>query len=65
MSDVAQMNDLVQKYKALKQEIEKVIVGQEEVVDQIICALFRGDMLYLLGYRAWQRPLWCKLWLNL
>ena len=49
MSDVAQMNDLVQKYKALKQEIEKVIVGQEEVVDQIICALFSGGHALLVG----------------
>jgi MoxR-like ATPase len=49
MSDVAQMNELVQKYKALKQEIEKVIVGQEKVVDQIICALFSGGHALLVG----------------
>ena len=42
MSDVALMDQLVQEYKNLKAQVQKVIVGQDKVVDEIICAIFSG-----------------------
>ncbi len=36
-------------YDALKSEISKVIVGQEEVVDQILLAIFSGGHAMLVG----------------
>jgi DNA replicative helicase MCM subunit Mcm2 (Cdc46/Mcm family) len=42
MSDVAAIQELVQRQKALKQEIAKVIVGQDEVVHQILLSIFSG-----------------------
>jgi MoxR-like ATPase len=49
MSDVAAINQLVAKHKALKQEISKVIVGQEAVIDQILIAVFSGGHALLVG----------------
>ena len=42
MSDVAAIQELVQRQKALKKEIAKVIVGQDEVINQIVLAIFSG-----------------------
>jgi MoxR-like ATPase len=53
MSDVAAIQNLVQKRNHLKNEIAKVIVGQDAVVDQIlICIFFRGHAL-LVGVRTY------------
>lgn len=49
MSDVAAIQNLVQKQKELKQEIAKVIVGQEEVVSQIVLSIFAGGHALLIG----------------
>lgn len=49
MSDVAAIEKLVQKQKQLKQEIAKVIVGQDEVVNQIILSVFSGGHALLVG----------------
>ncbi len=40
MSDVAEINQLVTKYNALRQEIAKIIVGQDDVVNQILISIF-------------------------
>ncbi len=49
MSDVAAIKNLVEKHKALKQEIAKVIVGQHEVVDQILLSIYTGGHSLLIG----------------
>ena len=49
MSDVAAVENLVVKHKQLKQEIAKVIVGQEEVVNQILLSVFAGGHALLIG----------------
>jgi MoxR-like ATPase len=49
MSDVALMDQLVQEYKNLKAQVQKVIVGQDKVVDEIICAIFSGGHVLLVG----------------
>ncbi|MFD2542078.1 AAA family ATPase [Lacinutrix gracilariae] len=49
MSDVAAVNQFVNKYKNLKQEIAKVIVGQDEVVNQILISIFSGGHALLIG----------------
>ncbi|WP_310992229.1 AAA family ATPase [Aequorivita marina] len=49
MSDVAAVSQLVSKYKALRQEIRKVIVGQDEVVEQVLLAVFSGGHALLIG----------------
>ncbi|PHS04878.1 MAG: AAA family ATPase [Kordia sp.] len=49
MSDVAAVNKLVEKHKQLKQEIAKVIVGQDAVIDQILLAIFSGGHVLLVG----------------
>jgi len=49
MSDVAAINQFVNKYKDLKTEIAKVIVGQDEVVNQILISIFSGGHSLLIG----------------
>ncbi|MDN3724903.1 MoxR family ATPase [Aequorivita sp. SDUM287046] len=49
MSDVAAVQQLVSKYNALRQEIKKVIVGQDEVVEQVLLAIFSGGHALLIG----------------
>jgi MoxR-like ATPase len=49
MSDVAAIQNLVQKRNELKKEIAKIIVGQEAVVDQILLCIFSGGHALLVG----------------
>ena len=49
MSDVEGVKRLVEKHKALKKEIGKVIVGQDEVVDQILWSIYTGGHSLLIG----------------
>ncbi|MFO7703367.1 MAG: MoxR family ATPase [Psychroflexus maritimus] len=49
MSDVEKIKHLVQKHKSLKEEIAKVIVGQNEVVNQILISIFSGGHALLIG----------------
>jgi MoxR-like ATPase len=49
MSDVQGIQNLVAKYKALKQEIGKIIIGQEKVVDEVLIAIFSGGHALLIG----------------
>lgn len=49
MSDVASIERFVEKYKTLKTEIAKVIVGQDEVVNQILISIFSGGHSLLIG----------------
>lgn len=49
MSDVAAIQNLVEKQKTLKAEIAKVIVGQDEVVNQIVLSIFSGGHALLVG----------------
>ncbi|GGB75705.1 ATPase AAA [Flavobacterium suaedae] len=49
MSDVAAIEQLVQKQKDLKKEIAKIIVGQDEVINQIVLSIFSGGHALLVG----------------
>ncbi|OZV67697.1 AAA family ATPase [Winogradskyella aurantia] len=49
MSDVSLIENFVRKYDALKKEIAKVIIGQDEVIDQILISIFSGGHSLLIG----------------
>ncbi|HFS67000.1 MAG TPA: MoxR family ATPase [Flavobacteriia bacterium] len=49
MSDVAAVDNLVNQYQALKKEISKIIVGQEEAVDHVLLSIFSGGHSFLVG----------------
>ena len=49
MSDVAAIDNLVKKNQELKKEIAKVIIGQEDVIDQILISVFAGGHALLVG----------------
>ena len=48
-TDVEAIEAFVEKYKELKQEIAKVIVGQDEVVKNILMAMFSRSHALLIG----------------
>ncbi|CAI8379911.1 MAG: ATPase RavA [Polaribacter sp. SA4-10] len=49
MSEVAAVNNLVEKYHQLKQEIGKVIIGQREAVNFTLLSVFCGGHSLLIG----------------
>jgi len=49
MSDVTAIDNLVKKHQELKKEIAKIIIGQEEVIDQILISIFAGGHALLVG----------------
>ncbi|MCV6628387.1 MAG: AAA family ATPase [Flavobacteriaceae bacterium] len=49
MSDVAAIDALVNKHRELREEIAKIIVGQDEVVDQILLSIYAGGHALLIG----------------
>ena len=49
MNEKEQLDMLVEKYAALRNEIGKVIVGQSEAVDSLLLSLFSGGHCLLLG----------------
>ncbi len=49
MTDREQIDLLVEKYGALRQEMAKVIVGQTEAVDSLLLSVFTGGHCLLLG----------------
>lgn len=49
MSDVTAINNLVAKHKELKQEIAKIIIGQDAVIDQILLSIYTGGHSLLIG----------------
>ncbi len=49
MSDVEAVKKLVNQYKTLKEEIAKIIVGQEEAVNHVLLSIFSGGHSFLVG----------------
>ncbi|MEP2239221.1 MAG: MoxR family ATPase [Maribacter sp.] len=49
MSDVAAIERLVVKHAELKKEIAKIIVGQDEVIEQILLSIYSGGHSLLIG----------------
>ncbi len=49
MSDVAAIQNLVEKHLGLKKEIAKAIVGQDAVIDQILLSIYTGGHSLLIG----------------
>ncbi len=48
-SDVNQLNTLVEKTQLLKQEIGKIIIGQEDIIDQVLISIFSKGHCLLVG----------------
>jgi MoxR-like ATPase len=49
MSNVKELDQLVEKYNQLKKEIHKVIVGQDDVIDQVLISMFSRGHCLLVG----------------
>ncbi|MBR4804302.1 MAG: AAA family ATPase [Bacteroidales bacterium] len=49
MSDTELIQSLAQKHQLLKSEIRKVIIGQEQVIDDLLLSIFAGGHCLLVG----------------
>lgn len=49
MSDKVAIDELVGHYKELKNEIHKIIIGQDDVVDQVLISIFSRGHCLLVG----------------
>ena len=49
MGDVELANNFLEDYHRLKNEIHKVIVGQDDVVDQVLISIFSRSHALLIG----------------
>lgn len=49
MSDVEAVKKLVNKHQQLREEVAKVVIGQQEVIDQILLSVFSGGHSLLIG----------------
>ncbi len=49
MNDVEAVKSLADKYAALKSEIGKVIIGQDEVINELLISIFSGGHCLLVG----------------
>jgi len=61
MSDVVAIQELVQRQKALKQEIAKVIVGQNKMIDQLLVAVLSNGHVLLEGVPGVAKTISAKL----
>jgi len=49
VNDAARIDAVMQQYEAMRKEVAKVIVGQEDVVEEMLIALFAGGHVLLEG----------------
>ena len=49
MNKINSINDLAKVYRELKQELSKVIMGQDQVIDEVLTALFAGGHILIEG----------------
>jgi MoxR-like ATPase len=48
-NDVEAIDNLKKSYTELKQEIQKVIIGQEDIIDNVLLTIFSGGHCLLIG----------------
>ena len=56
-NDVAMIEKLRSAHQRLRQEIGKVIIGQEQVLDQLLMAIFCRSHALLMGVPGLDKPL--------
>ncbi|MDD4703442.1 MAG: MoxR family ATPase [Bacteroidales bacterium] len=49
LSDVKHLDSLIEKTKLLKQEIGKIIIGQEDIIEQVLISIFSKGHCLLVG----------------
>jgi MoxR-like ATPase len=61
-NDVAMIEKLRAAHQRLKKEIGKVIIGQDQVLDQLLMAIFCRSHALLMGVPGPPRPSWSPPW---
>lgn len=60
LNDVDVVNELNKTYKNIKQEIGKVIIGQEKIIDDMLIAMLSGGHVLLVGVPGLAKTLLIK-----
>ena len=61
MSDVQQINDFKESFEKFRQEIGKVIIGQDEVIKNVLISIFSQGHCLLVGVPGLAKTLLKKL----
>ena len=54
-ADLAGLSRLKEAHQKLRQEISRIVVGQDQVVEQLMIAIFARGHCILEGCPAWQK----------
>ena len=61
MAEKRDFDEFLEKFQkhhqVMVEELHKVIVGQDDVIDQILAAIFTGGHCLLWAFRDWRRHL--------
>lgn len=57
-TEVEAVDAMASSYNDLKNEIGKVIIGQESVVEGVIISLLANGHRFLVGVRVLPKPFW-------
>ena len=60
INNVQLVDSFVNSYKSFKTEISKVIIGQEEVIDQVLISIFCNGHCLLVGVPGLAKTLQCS-----
>ncbi len=58
--DLAALAKLKSAQERIREQIRTVVIGQEEVVEQLLIAIFAGGHCILEGVPGWRRRCWCR-----
>ncbi len=50
------------RYAAVREQVGRVIVGHDDIVNGVLTAMFVGDIVYLKAYRVLVRPCLSEHW---
>jgi len=53
--DLASLSRLKQAHQSLREQIARIVVGQDEVIDQLMISIFARGHCILEGVQGWQR----------
>ena len=59
MSDAS---SFAKDWEAVRVAVGSVLVGQDDVVEGVLTALFAGGHVLLEGVPGWAKPSWFELW---
>ena len=54
-SDITSVQSMAEASKTIQQEISKAIIGQHDIIEQLLISCFHADIVFWLVYRGLQK----------